>query len=297
MNRKLLTICGALWLGLAPAVATAQTALAAPTIPIVQTSDRLSQQRMDALVSRPLAIVRLQGLPAGRAAFARRLATARTAHGARSTEVADLLTSFGVALYSLGLESGDRALQEASIPYLDAAIPAYRTAFGNAHPEVAVALNAYADAQSALHEEDPPQSAEAALEEAYRIRLSAFGPTNVETLASLRYLARIKGLPSRIHGNHVRMAAVVDLYRLLIANSPSDPRMGYFTAPYGRAALAGMYARNGMVAEAREQLRLAIEQTQGWDEADQCTFAYETNEVERLLAGNSEPLWETFACR
>lgn len=288
---KQFAACTAFWLAAVPAIVAGQDMLATPTGVAGETKNRLTQERMDELVAGPMSIVERRGLPAGRAAFERLLARTRAARGARSVEAADLLTSFGIGLYNLGLGTGDRRMQEESLPYLEAAIPAYRAAFGAAHPEVALALNSYADAQSELNAENPPQSADAALEEAYRIRLNAFGPSNAETLASLRYLARLRGLPSRTRGDRARIDAVAALYRRLIATSPNDPQMGYLSAPYARTALARMYAGNGMDAEAREQLRLAVEQTASWPAVERCLFtAAETSGVESALTDGAESL-------
>lgn len=276
----------ALWLVMLPAAVAAQNEFGSPPGVAGETKDRLSQDRMATLVSGPMRAVEREGLSAGKAAFERLLAVARTAHGPRSVEVADLLTSFGVSLYSFGLDSDDRGIREASLPYLEAAIPAYRAAFGAADPEVAVALNSYADAQVALHENDPPDSADAALEEAYRIRLGAFGPANPETLASLRYLARLRGDPARTRGDRAHIDAAAELYRQLITRSPNDPQMGYLSSPYARSALARMYARNGMPTEAREQLRLAVGEAASWPIEERCLLAVgETADVEHILSG------------
>jgi hypothetical protein len=284
----MLSACAALLLTIVPALVAAQGGDAAPTGEVWETKNRLSPERMSELVSVPMSIVETRGLPAGKAAFERLLAAARVAHGERSAAVADLLTAFGVGLYTFGLDSDDPRIREESAPYFEAAVPAYRAAFGDAHPEVAVALNSYADVQQALHEDDPPQSAETALEEAYRIRLSAFGPANIETLASLRYLARARGLPSRTRGDPARIEAAAGLFRRLIARSSNDAEPRYLSAPYGRTALARMYARNGMAGEAREQLRLAAEQAARWDETERCAFvAGETAEIESILAGEA----------
>src|SRR5438270_10838767 len=91
-------------------VAAAVLALAfpalAPSIPanasprkIPETSDRLSQAAMGRLAARPMAVVRSAGLQAGQTKFDDLLAVSRRTHGAKSVRVADLLTSFGVALY------------------------------------------------------------------------------------------------------------------------------------------------------------------------------------------------------
>jgi hypothetical protein len=299
MHRNAVAACAAFLLAVIPAAVVGQRAGTAPT---KETRDRL-QSRMTRLVAAPMAVVEREGLSAGNARFERLLAATRARHGVRSAEVADLLESFGVGLYSLGQRRGDLRLREGSLPYLEAAIPAYRAAFGDAHPEVAVALNSYADVQLALHEDNPPQSADAAYDEAYRIRLAALGPSNVETLASLRYLLRVRGLPSQLRGDRARIEALAGLFRQLIAQSPNDPRARHESAPYARMALARMYAQNGMDVEAREQMRLAVEQVRGWGREDQCLFAYETTAVENILAakaagrpGTASQALETFAC-
>lgn len=285
MDRKMLLVCAGLCLAVAPAAVAGQDIFAPPP---PQTRDRLSQDRMDAMVAGPISVVQSQGLAAGRAAFERLLARTRAARGPRSVAVADLIEAFGVCLYALGLDAGEE-LKGASIPYLEAAIPAYRAAFGNADPEVAVALNSYADAQSALNPDDPPRTVEAAYEEAYRIRLAAFGPRNVETLATVGYLARLWSLPSRTRGAPARMDAAAALLRQIIANSPDDQQFGRESGPYVRVALARLYARNGLATEAREELRLGIEHAHGWTASERCYFAAtETANVEAILTGRAD---------
>jgi hypothetical protein len=282
MSRKTLGACAAVLLAIVPvAVAGQANDLAPPK----QTRDRLSEERMDQLASAPLAVVRRDGLPAGRVAFERLLARTRARRGAGSVAAADLLTAFGVGLYGLGFTTDDRQMKEASLLYLDAAVPAYRLAFGAAHPEVAVALNSYADVLQALNEDDPPQRVEDALEEAYRIRLAALGPANLETLANQRHLAEIRGLPSRTRGDPARIEAVAETLRQVIARAPNDERLLHDSAPAAHAALARMYAQNGLVDEAREQLRIAADMTRGWDETQRCLFeAMNLARVEDLLA-------------
>jgi hypothetical protein len=149
---------------------------------------------------------------------------------------------------------------------------------------VAIALNTLADALLEMNEDDPPARAEAAYEEAYRIRLNAFGAAHALTLATLRDLGNIRGLRSRTHGDRARIEMAADLFRLLIANSSNDARYRHESAPYARTALARMYARNGMAAEAREQLRLASELTRTWREDDRCEFTnVEASEVAALI--------------
>lgn len=289
MSLRLLTVCAALSLAALPDLAAGQGPLVIPPSEPPQTRDRLSPDRQEDLVGVPLSIVQRRGLPAGKADFDRRLAAARARHGARSVEVADLLMSFGVGLYNIGSSTEDRQLRAESIPYLEVAIPAYRAAFGDAHPEVALALNSYADAQIELDRENPPPSAEAALEEAYRIRVHALGPTNFETLTNLRRLAMLRSRPSWTRGEPARIEAAAALLRELIARSPNHAQPQYVSAPAGRIALALLYAQNRMPNEARAQLRLAVEQAASWPSYERCMFtAVETDRIESTLAGAPE---------
>lgn len=251
-----------------------------------QTRDRLSAERMNQLVAGPMSSVQELGLPAGKAAFERLRADTERRYGARSVQVADLYTAFGVGLYTLGQQSDNLRIKAEALPYLQAAIPAYRAAFGPAHPEVALALNSYADLQLVLHEDNPPESAEAALEEACRIRVAALGPGNRETLASLRYLAAARGHPARTRGDRARIEASAGLFRQLLARSTNDARLNYESAPHVHIAFARMYAKNGMTGEARAQLRDAWEQTRRWAVADRCYFVGpKIEEVEEILFG------------
>ncbi len=289
LNRKG-RVCAALWLAIMPTQLAGQ-APEAPSNAQRETKDRLSPEELSDLVAVPMSVVEAQGLAAGVAAFERLLSETVAAHGDGSVEVADLLTAFGVDLYVSGGETGNREIRRRSLTYLAAAIPVYRAAFGDAHPEVALALNSYANAELEIYDANPPESAEAALEEAYRIRLGVLGPTHVESLANLRSIATIRGHPSRTRGNRARIEAAGDLFRRLIELSPNDFEQGRESAPYAHAAFARMYARNGMVNEARTQLRLGAEKASGWEDIDQCMFAQtETTLVAELLVGKNPRL-------
>ena len=285
MKRTLLAACAASCLIATSAVPSSQRSGApvasAPT-------DRLTQERMAELVAGPMAIVERRGLQAGKAAFDRVLAAMRARPGVRSVQVADLLTAFGVGLYNFGMERNDQPIKEAAIPYLEAAIPAYRGAFGDDHPEVAVALNSYADAQWQLHQDNPPEGVDASREEAHRIQSAASGPRSIHALATLRYLAVLKGHPSRTRGDPARIEAAAALFRQLISLSPDEANPDYLSARYARTAFARMYAQNRMANEAREQLRVAIEELSR-DALGQCFFAeFETFRLENILAGRPE---------
>lgn len=288
MRRTLLGACAVLGLIVTPAALPGQVSGGPVASTPSEPTDRLTQERTAELVARPMSIVQGRGLAAGQAAFDRLLAAARARHGEHSVQVADLLTAFGVELYNLGMQRDERQISEAAIPYLEAAIPVYRAAFGDAHPEVAVALSSYADAQSELHRDNPPASVDAAREEAYRIRSAASGPTNMQTLATLRYLAMLKGHPSRTRGDPARIEAAATLFRMLVSLSPNEAEPDYLSAPAARTAFARMYAQNRMANEAREQLRLAIEQVGSGDPLRQCFFEeIETARLESILASEN----------
>jgi hypothetical protein len=145
------------------------------------------------MVERPIAMVHDQGLSSGEEAFEKLLGAYVDRYGADSVQVADLLTAFGVGLFSQGFDDDNRAESDASLKYLREAVPHYRKAFGPEHPEVAVALHSLADAEISLKGRLTP-AAEAALTEALQIRRAALGPNDPETRATARRLARASGI-------------------------------------------------------------------------------------------------------
>jgi len=170
--------------------------------------ERLGYEEMSGLVEQPLSQAQAGDLEGGRRTFERMLRAAQARHGPNALEVADLLTSFGVLLN----QQDDAVVPGAarlSAGYLQRAIPVYRAAVGPSHPEVATALNSYADVLRLSRPEDPPVAAEQALAEAYRIRLVSRGPNHAETLWTILYLADIRGLPSRTEGEPARIRAVL----------------------------------------------------------------------------------------
>jgi hypothetical protein len=144
------------------------------------------------MVAEPIAAVRKQGLASGRATFEHVLAATEGRYGRDSVQAADLLEAFGVELYTLGSEDGDQGSSQASLTYLREAILHYRKAFGPEHPEVAVALHSFADADIGLNGDRLTPEAQAALEEALRIRRGRLGPDNPETRATEVRLAHLR---------------------------------------------------------------------------------------------------------
>lgn len=157
-----------------------------------ETKDRLTPEVMEQMVKEPIAAVRKRGLASGQARFEQLLAADEARYGRNSVQVADLLTAFGVELYSEGFEDDNQAASQASLNYLREAIPHYRKAFSPEHPEVAVALHSFADADISLHGGRLTPEAETALEEALRIRRAALGPDDPETRATEIKLAHAR---------------------------------------------------------------------------------------------------------
>jgi len=156
------------------------------------TKDRLSPERMDALVAGPMAVLKTSGLDAAQKAFEALVADTVRKHGKGTVREADLLTAFGVALDLEGINRDDQQLERAAAPYIERAIPAYRAAFGPRHPEVALALNSYATLIHNFHDKALDAKAEAALVEAISIRIEKLGPENSETKTAQAELAMLR---------------------------------------------------------------------------------------------------------
>ena len=164
----------------------------APAPPPPETKDRLPPDRMEALVSAPMALVRQGRLEAADAVFRAQRARAAAADPSRRQE-ADLLTAYGILLYTEGMkEREDDVLQEAAIPWLREAVKAARTGWGPVHPETALALQDLGDALSRAGVTKIPAEAEQALAEAYSIRRQTLGPEDRETQASWKALTRVR---------------------------------------------------------------------------------------------------------
>lgn len=144
-----------------------------------ETKDRLPLEAMAKMVEGPISAVHKRGLAKGDATFERLVAVQRSSPG----RVADLYMSYGVGLFNEWSGSDDTTLLKASRERIQASIPLYRAAFGPVHPEVALALNSFADVEIELNGLGSPP-ARIALQEALRIRRATLGATNAETLAT-----------------------------------------------------------------------------------------------------------------
>jgi hypothetical protein len=235
-----------------------------------ETKDRLSTERMEALVAGPMARVRAGDVAGGERAFETLLDDVSRRHGTGIAEAADLLMSFGIMVYTEGLipsdgSEADDGVRARSLPYLRRSVDAYRQAFGPNHPLVAVALHSLGHALIDLTAGDPPAEAEAALEETYRIRLASLGPANLETLAALANVADIKGLPGRTGGDRARVAEVAVMYRQGLARARRP--MGAFPEEQPRfwyRRLARLYVNNGQAAAALQVIAEAERMSGAW---------------------------------
>lgn len=163
--------------------------------PPALTRERLPHESMARLVERPLAAVKARGLAGGDAEF-ERLVASETAGGASKARIADLYMSYGVQLHMLWMDSHDPALLQASWDRIHASVPRYRAAFGSVHPEVALALNTFADIDELMRDGLRPEG-EAALREALAIRRATLGNGNIETLDTDERIARIDRVRKR----------------------------------------------------------------------------------------------------
>jgi hypothetical protein len=189
---------------------------------IPESQDRLTNEDMGLLVRAPLRLIEAGDVAGGQRLFERSIAIAQARHGRNALEAADLLMSFGAMLYRLDVEQVPRKTALATV-YLRRAVPAYRAALGPDHPDVATALNTYADILRLDTPDDPPAEAERALDEAYRIRLASRGPHHAETLWTLLCLADIHGAPSRTRGDPARIAAAhAELDRIVRLSQRAD---------------------------------------------------------------------------
>lgn len=228
---------------LGPAAAVAQ-----PDTPFTsepETRDRISAEQLEALTAGPARLIERGRVDEAERAFARLLSLQRPG----TVAAMDHLTSFALALFT----AGEGELRPRSIAYFRRAVEAARAAVGPDHPEVALVLATYADAQIHTWRDDPPREADAALAEAYRIRLAAFGPRNIETLANLIALADVMALTARTGRDPARVAAAAARYREALGTI--DPRRApAYNFDYADFAihlrLAEMFARNGFADEA-----------------------------------------------
>jgi len=221
------------------------------------TKDRLSDEQMEALVAAPIDLARKGDLDAAKASFDKLLRQTDSAKDKSRLAIADLLTSFGVKLYVQGLDSDDDRMRLASLAYLREAVGAYRAALGSRHPEVAVALNSYADAITETHAPVPPDEVEAIEREALDIRLAAFGEANSETRSSYASLANYLASQARSPSDRYAMEAE-QLYHRNLAFAVRDGSSGPDTSVAEiYLDLARLYALDSTADRSLREAKLA----------------------------------------
>ncbi len=254
-----------------------------------ETKDRLSVETLAAMVTGPLRAAVAGDLPRAERAFERLIERARRRRdGKAGVREADLLTAFGTELYNQGSDLDREDMRQLSRLYVERAVGATKNAFGPNHPETALALHSYADLLFELHKDDPPAQAETALAEAYSIRRATLGAANVETLAAMRGLARIKAARFRTSGS---LDEAIALFRRAIEISArSAPDRDYLKPSGLRLGLVRAYANAGRVEDALREARIAAEEAAreqtGLAEPEMlCTFTgFEAMAIADILA-------------
>jgi hypothetical protein len=212
---------------------------------------------MERLVAGPLRLIERGDIAGAEGAFARLLARVSARSGAASLEAGDHVVAMGMMLFGRG---GTPAARRRGIAYMRRGADIYAAALGPDHPEVALTFADIGIAWLALEPDDPPDEAEAALEQAWRIRRASLGPTNVETTSSLATLARVRGLPSRTRGDRARIEASAALYREAIRDFGRQRVVpGGFGSISTGFDLARMYRDNRLFREAADAALAAQE--------------------------------------
>lgn len=166
--------------------------------------------------------VRAGGLAAGNAELEARLA--RTSD---PVERSRLLTAYGIGLMS-ELDEGQGEGAGPALPFMQRAVVEGRAGFPADSRMLAMLLSDAASTEFMARGPETSATAEAWLEEAHRIRTVRLGPGSSETIASLVYLADIRGQSERVRGDPARIEAVNRLYEPLLTADP-DGRLDDLT--------------------------------------------------------------------
>jgi len=215
------------------------------------TKSRLSDAQFADLTAQPAAELQAGDIEKAKADFEVLLQSREGPDHESQVRYGDTLESFGVAMFMADQK-------EASLAYLERGISAFRRAFGPRHPEVAVALNSWADAAKEISPESPPTGTDEAYEEAYEIRLASLGPSDPETLSNLVELANLKGLPARTNGDPAKVQTAANLFEQLIEALKQNPRSTPSNFGLVYSELSVMYAKNGDAKNAASNFDLAV---------------------------------------
>lgn len=221
-----------------------------PREQIAETKDRLTPETMRRLVAIPLDWANSGDLPRAKAAFEADLAKRAPGQDAALLR-ADMLMAFGVMLYTDALDPDDHARMDAAVDYIRRAVEAYRQARGSNHPDLALALNSYADIMRMASGANPSPTVEPALDEAYRIRVATIGMRNAETAMNLAAIAIVAGLPSRTQGQPERIEAAAARLRDAISLERGAAQRKVGDARWMHGELMMLYLNNGRMPESR----------------------------------------------
>lgn len=232
--------------------------------------NRLGGEQIAELVAGEEALLADGDVDGATALFERRLAAARNTHGEATLAVADLLEAYGAKLAEYASIDDRPELRRLALPYLARATALYRTLFGADHPEVAIALNSWAHVARDL-DPDQPGPTEAALAEAYRIRLAALGPANAETIWTMLYLSDARGNPVMTGADPARAEAVAALLEQAIAASRgSDAQTAGRIPVAANIRRARIYLRHGQALRAYAALKAAAGAAPGSEAIADC---------------------------
>ena len=216
--------------------------------------------RMTQLVGSTVEIAQDGHLALAERRFEQRLQQARESEGPGSGLEADLLCSFAVLLFVEGRMNDRADMAERAPLYIDRAVAAARTAWGPRHPELATLLHTKADILAELAGESgaAPPAAEAALREAYEIRVGALGTKHLETIAAVRQLAILKARsPSKADEAAALFNQAID------SASGLDLDDHYLREPSLRLQLARLLAEADRPKEAVREAREGAEAAAG----------------------------------
>jgi tetratricopeptide (TPR) repeat protein len=243
-----------------------------------ETKDRLSASDLSALVSGPADLLARGRRDEADAAFRKLLAEVRGQNRQARVRRADLLTAWGLELYSDGQFDENDDTRSLSLPWFREAVVATREAWGPDHAETALALQNLADVMFDISPEEPGAEAVQLLRDAYAIRLKALGPRNGETLYNMKRLAdALTAGPAAAVPDASRASEAEGLYRTVLrdirasaAVNPSEIAVG------ARLRLARLYAQTGRRAAAIQEARLATGDARASPDEPMACDVYET---------------------
>jgi len=229
-----------------------------PSRVITETKDRLTLDELAVYVAGPVALSRAGDIAGADRALNVLVDERARRYGRDSIEVADTLNGFMLTLFA------DDRKREA-LTYAPRVIDAVRRAWGSDHLEYALTLVDVVQMDFMVNGDAVSAQAEAAMLEAYRIRLERLGPAHKETISTLIYLGRVQGQRSRTGGELARATPAIQSLRRAIeaieANTPPETTDNI----WARNWLAQVYARNGALDVALQTFAKTVDVARAQD--------------------------------